>query len=393
MPSSIGRYFHIPSDDQRGDLINMAKQGIVLVVMGTRPEAIKLAPVIDRLRLGGELKTIVCATAQHRQMLAQALAVFGIRPEYDLNVMKDDQSPLQVAGAIFERLSVVLEKERPHCLIVQGDTTTTFAASWTAFHHRIPVAHVEAGLRTGDKNQPFPEELNRRLVGQIAELHFAPTKRAVANLKHEGVNPEKIILTGNTIVDALLKILKSPAKKVDPQLAGLDGRIVTITVHRRENFGSPLERICAAIGELEKRYDDVNFVVCVHPNPSVRETLQKRFRQRERVVPVDPLDYVTFIHLMKRSTLILSDSGGIQEEAPTVGTPVLVLRDVTERPEAIDSGWARLVGTDPHRIFVEASSLLNSDKQRRGRKLVNPFGDGRASERIVSAVKRVFGFG
>lgn len=367
----------------------MSKQRVILTVMGTRPEAIKLAPVIERLRLDEEVKGIVCTTAQHRQMLDQVLQIFRIRPDYDLNIMKVDQSPLQVAANIFERLSIVLEKVKPDWLIVQGDTTTTFAAAWTAYHYHVPVAHVEAGLRTGNKFQPFPEELNRKLVADIGDLHFAPTKGAVQNLINEGVHPRKIILSGNTIVDALLKILNARAKSTDPRLAELEGRIVIITVHRRENFGAPMERICDAVCELEERYSDLTFVVSVHYNPNVRTIVQKRLGGRKRVLLVDPLDYVNFIHLCKRSSLILSDSGGIQEEAPTVGTPVLVLRETTERPEAIESGWAKLVGTDPRRIVAEACSLLAEGQERRHScEHGNPFGDGKASERIVSVLKK-----
>jgi len=368
----------------------MGKQISVLVAMGTRPEAIKLAPVVQRLRVDAELRCIVCATGQHRQMLDQILSVFGIEPEYDLAIMEDNQSPLDVAAAIFRRFGPIVEKEHPDWLVVQGDTASTFAAAWTAFHCRVPIAHVEAGLRTGEKYRPCPEELNRRLVGQIADLHFAPTKRAAANLMNEGVKADKIIVSGNTIVDALLKILDCHHPEASHGLVGLDGRTVLITVHRRENFGVPLEGICDAICELQERYSDVTFVVLVHYNPVVRSTLKSRLGGLSRVVLVDPLDYMTFIHLMRRAVLILSDSGGVQEEAPTVQTPVLVLRESTERPEALESGWAKLVGTDPRRIVTEAVAYLSNCSEPPKRCLApNPFGDGRASERIVRALKEI----
>ena len=353
----------------------------LLTVFGTRPEVIKLAPVIAELRRRS-LDVLVCATAQHRGMMDQMLDGFSLRPDFDLDVMEENQSPLRVATRIFETLTPILETTRPDWLLVQGDTTTTFAAAWAAFQQRVSIGHVEAGLRTGDKLRPFPEEMNRRLTTALADLHFAPTPRAVENLLAEGTPRDRVHLTGNTVVDALLAILQQPVAFTDARLAQIAGRLLLVTAHRRESFGRPLEDICRAISDLVETHADVTVVLPVHRNPSVRGIVERLLGNRDRVVLTDTLAYPEFVHLMKRASLILSDSGGVQEEAPSVGTPVLVLREVTERPEAIESGWAELVGTDRSLIVSRASARLARDRGACP-SAANPFGDGRASIRIA----------
>lgn len=354
----------------------------VLTVFGTRPEVIKLAPVIRALQQR-DVEVIVCATGQHRDMLDQMLEVFSLRPDFDLDIMRPDQSPLDVAGRIFTELPPVIGRVRPDWLVVQGDTTTTFAASWVGFHARVPVAHVEAGLRTQDKFHPFPEEINRRLTSVLADLHFAPTSGSERNLLAESIAPDRIFVTGNPVVDALEMILDQPARWDDPRLEDLKGRMLLVTAHRRESFGPPLKEICLAVADLLEEHQDLTAVFPVHPNPSVREVVDRVLGTTPRVVLTAPLPYPPFLHLMRRADLILSDSGGVQEEAPSVGTPVLVLREVTERPEAIESGWAQLVGTSRETIVETATEWL---KQNRKQQLVhtsNPFGDGHAGKRIA----------
>jgi UDP-N-acetylglucosamine 2-epimerase (non-hydrolysing) len=357
----------------------------VLTVFGTRPEVIKLAPVIAALRNRG-IETIVCASGQHRGMLDQMLEVFRIQPDFDLDVMQENQSPLDVASRIFEELAGVLDRVRPDWLLVQGDTTTTFAAAWVSYHHRVSIGHVEAGLRTHDKFRPFPEEMNRRLTSALADLHFAPTARAAENLRRENVREESIVVTGNPVVDALESILRRPVEFTDARLAALSGAIVLVTAHRRESFGEPLERVCDAIQELSANHPNLTFVFPVHPNPSVRCTVFARLEANPRILLTEPLAYPEFVHLMKRAEIILSDSGGVQEEAPSVGTPVLVLRDVTERPEAVESGWAEMVGTSRERIIEAAERRLRPGSAESGRATANPFGDGHAGERIAQAL-------
>ena len=353
----------------------------ILTVFGTRPEVIKLAPVIAELRRRA-LDVLVCATAQHRNMMDQMLEVFSLRPDFDLDLMEENQSPLRVASRIFETLTPILETSRPDWLLVQGDTTTTFAAAWAAFHQRVSIGHVEAGLRTGDKLRPFPEEMNRRLTSALTDLHFAPTSRAVENLLHEGVPRDRVHLTGNTVVDALHAILRRPVTFRDPRLAELSGRVLLVTAHRRESFGGPLEEICRAIADIVTAHADLTVVLPVHPNPSVRATVERLLGSRDRILLTEPLAYPEFVHLMQRAALILSDSGGVQEEAPSVGTPVLVLREVTERPEAEESGWAELVGVSAEKIVSRAAALLSRGKATRPSGS-NPFGDGRAAVRIA----------
>jgi UDP-N-acetylglucosamine 2-epimerase (non-hydrolysing) len=358
----------------------------ILTVFGTRPEAIKVAPIIHIMN-ERNLEVILCTSGQHREMLDQTLEVFGIKPNFDLNIMQENQSPLQVVARIMDRLGPIFENVKPDWLLVQGDTSTTFAATLVSFHLRTPIAHVEAGLRTHDKFHPFPEEMNRRLVSVAADLHFAPTQNAVDNLLKEEVPPENIFLTGNTIVDALLTILHHPVIFSDHRINDLKGRIVLVTVHRRENFGKPLEQICQTISSLINSYPDVTVIFPVHQNPSVSNTVFTLLASHPRIVLVAPLPYPQFVHLMKRADLILTDSGGIQEEAPSIGTPVLVLREVTERPEAIEAQRAELVGTSCATILARVDYWLCRPREIFSSNLPNPFGDGKASQRIVEILQ------
>jgi UDP-N-acetylglucosamine 2-epimerase (non-hydrolysing) len=368
----------------------------VLVVVGTRPEAVKLAPVIRALRAEPRVAVEVCSTAQHREMLDPVLSLFEIVPDYDLALMRPDQRLVDVTVGALKGIDSILEKTTPRWVVVQGDTTTTFAASLAAFYHHVPVAHVEAGLRTGDLDAPWPEELNRRLTSVMTTLHLAPTVGARENLLREGCKPATIVVTGNTVIDALLhaSALLDRDSKLRDRIAGeldflpRDRRVILVTGHRRESFGAGLEGICDALARLAER-GDVEIVYPVHLNPNVRGPVQRLLSDRSGVTLIDPLDYLPFVFLMKRSHLIISDSGGIQEEAPSLGKPVLVTRACTERPEAITAGTARLVGTDPTTIVAAANELLDDPNvyaaaahQR------NPFGDGAAAGRVVQALLR-----
>lgn len=344
-----------------------------------------MAPVIQACA-AAHLECAVCVTAQHREMLDQMLAVFGIRPDYDLNVMQENQSPLEVGARIMESLTPVLAASKPDWLLVQGDTTSAFASAFVAYHQRVRVGHVEAGLRTQDKWQPFPEEMNRRLISALADMNFAPTDRAAKALLAEGVDGQKILVTGNTVVDALHSILQGEPCYSDTRLRSLSGRLMLVTAHRRENFGPPLEQICLAIRDILQDFPDVTAVFPVHPNPSVNKTVRVVLARESRALLTAPLAYPEFVHLMKRAALILSDSGGVQEEAPSVGTKVLVMRDLTERPEAVESGWARLVGASRKEIVKRTSEWLMSERTNLSQPAPNPFGDGKASERIVRAL-------
>lgn len=359
----------------------------ILTVFGTRPEAIKLAPVIEALR-ERSLEVVVCVSGQHRDMLDQTLEVFEIQPDYDLDVMKENQSSIEVTARIFEGLAPIFDQVKPDWLLVQGDTTTTLAASWVSFHKGTSIAHVEAGLRTGDKLRPFPEEVNRRLTSVLADLHFAPTHKAFENLLMENIPLERIFHTGNTVVDALLAILRRPVVFDDRRfnnnnLNNLNGRVILVTAHRRESFGKPLKEICRAIFELVSSYSDLTIIFPVHRNPAVRNTVFELLSGHPRILLVDPMPYPQFVHLMKRADLILSDSGGIQEEAPSIGTPVLILREVTERPEVIEAGWAELVGTSCESILFKVDHWIQKPKAAFSSNLSNPFGDGKASLRIA----------
>jgi UDP-N-acetylglucosamine 2-epimerase (non-hydrolysing) len=364
----------------------------VLTVFGTRPEAVKLAPVIRELEKHPEIDSRVCVTAQHREMLDQVLNLFQIHPHYDLNLMKPDQSLAEITSAIMINLDPLLDQLQPDWVLLQGDTSTVVATALLAFYRQIRVGHVEAGLRTGDKWQPFPEEINRKIAGVIADLHFAPTVENRQNLINEGIPPEIIAVTGNPVIDALniIRAEAEPAeiKELLMQLNVTEGgkRLVLITAHRRENFGQPLENICQAIAELAEIYrDTVSFVYPVHLNPNVQKPVRERLSNIPNIRLIPPLDYLPLVHLMKHATLVMTDSGGIQEEAPGLGVPTLVLRQVTERPEGITAGTLKLVGTDADQIVAECRRLLDDPAAHEAMaKAANPFGDGHASERIVA---------
>lgn len=359
----------------------------LLFVFGTRPEAIKMAPVIHAVQKHPDrLQARVCVTAQHRQMLDQVLTLFGITPDHDLHVMESNQTPTHVAAAVLQRLEPVLRAEQPDWVLVQGDTTSAAAAALAAFYARSKVAHVEAGLRTRDRWQPFPEEINRRVVSAIAELHLAPTTRSRENLLREGIDADRVLVTGNTVVDALRWVAARGAGDAPDVPPGAD--LVLMTAHRRENFGAPIENICRAVAEVARaRNGRVHFLYPVHPNPQVREPAHRLLGHVPGVTLTAPLEYGALVGALKRARVVLTDSGGLQEEAPGLGVPVLVLREVTERPEAVDAGTARIVGTDPERIVRELTRLLDdAQEHRKMARATNPFGDGQASERIVAAL-------
>ena len=362
----------------------------VMTVLGTRPEAIKLAPVIKQLQqhaARNELESIVCVTGQHRQMLDQVLNLFGIAPDIDLNLMQESQTLAQLTARVLTTMEPVLSNERPDWIVVQGDTTTVMASALAAFYLRIRVAHVEAGLRTGDRANPFPEEVNRLVADDLSDWLFAPTQAARRNLLREGYPEPAICVTGNTVIDALNEIAQQPCPAEIETLVQPGVKLVLVTAHRRENFGRPLENICEAIAELARRHEDVRFVYPVHLNPNVRETAHKVLGGLPGVSLLPPVDYLALVGLMKHSYLILTDSGGIQEEAPSLGVPVLVLRENTERPEAVEAGVARIVGTDSARIIAEVERLLSDPAARASMaQSANPFGDGQAARRIVDTL-------
>ncbi len=367
----------------------------ILLVFGTRPEAIKLAPVVHRLREQPEhFETRVAVTAQHRGMLDQVLDAFGIQPDYDLDLMTPGQTLFQSTSRIVAALENVLARERPHCVLVQGDTTTTFCGALAAFYQLVPVGHVEAGLRTGDFDHPFPEEMNRVLTGRLAALHFAPTQAAAENLRREGIGSGRIFVTGNTGIDAVIEIRDALAGgTLAPAPPPLDPikKLILVTAHRRESFGGGFERICRALVTLASR-GDIEIVYPVHPNPNVQDPVNRYLRGVPGIHLMEPLAYVPFIDLMRRAHILLTDSGGIQEEAPSLGKPVLVMREKTERPEAVLAGTAILVGTSEDRILSETARLLDDpvEYQRRSR-IHNPYGDGHASERIRDVLKNFLG--
>lgn len=361
----------------------------ILVVLGTRPEAIKLAPVILELqRRGAAVECQVCASGQHRDLVHPILADFGIGIDQDLAVGEPNQTPTGVLARILERLEPVLAAGPVDWLLAQGDTMTALAATLAGGLARVPVGHIEAGLRTGRRDIPFPEELCRRLADTAADILFAPTESARANLLREGIEPARIIVTGNTVVDSVLMAAAREPIFVDPRLAGLRGRVVLVTVHRRESFGADLAAILRAVARLAREFRDVTFVFPVHPNPNVRQPAAEILGGLGNVVLTEPLEYVPFVHLMKRSELVLSDSGGVQEEAPSVGVQVLVLRNATERSEAVESGWAQLVGVDEPHIFEAALERLRQPSAFPAPLGPNPFGDGQAAWRIVDALQK-----
>jgi UDP-N-acetylglucosamine 2-epimerase (non-hydrolysing) len=366
----------------------------VLSVFGTRPEAIKMAPVVRALKAHPDVfESMVCVSAQHREMLDQVLSVFQLKADFDLDLMTPGQSPADVVARLLERMPRLLREVQPDVLLVQGDTMTTFAAAFAAYLERIPTAHVEAGLRTGNKYHPYPEEMNRVLTTRLAELHFAPTVRAMETLLLEGIPQQDVLLTGNTVIDALLATVRPNYQFATPALSALDPahRMALVTTHRRESFGGPLESTCAAVRTLVERFEDLDVVIPVHPNPQVKQVVVRKLCDLQRVHLIEPVDYVEFVNLMARAHIILTDSGGVQEEAPSLGKPVLVLREVTERPEGVEAGTAVIVGTDRDKIVRTASELLTSPKAyARMANAVSPYGDGRASERIADALRERF---
>ncbi|NLB78739.1 MAG: UDP-N-acetylglucosamine 2-epimerase (non-hydrolyzing) [Clostridiaceae bacterium] len=362
----------------------------VMTVFGTRPEAIKMAPLVKELVKSDILDSQVCVTAQHRQMLDQVMDIFQIKPDYDLNIMQDRQTLIDITTRAVEGLYNVFQESKPDMILVHGDTTTTFAASLAAFYAKVKVGHVEAGLRTYDKYSPYPEEMNRKLTGAIADLHFAPTVANKENLLKENVDEKNIYVTGNTVIDALSSTVMTDYKFSDSILKNYDfgkKRVILVTAHRRENIGQPLENICTALRRLCEDVPDISIIYPVHLNPVVRETANRILGGHERIHLINPLNVQDMHNLMNRSTLIMTDSGGLQEEAPSLGKPVLVLRNETERPEAVKAGTVKLLGTDAEVVYKEARLLLDdhSEYQRMAR-AINPYGDGQASRRITEAL-------
>jgi UDP-N-acetylglucosamine 2-epimerase (non-hydrolysing) len=365
----------------------------ILSVFGTRPEAIKIAPIVRSLKASPGVESRVCVTAQHRQMLDQVLELFQIQPDYDLDLMRDNQSLAQISASIFTHLDPVLTEFQPDWVLVVGDTTTVVTTSVLCYYRRIKVGHVEAGLRTHNKWHPFPEELNRRIATVIADLHFAPTEWSKGNLLREGIDEKSILVTGNSVIDALRYVVQQPEpQQITELLERLEvrrpaaRRLILVTAHRRENFGQPLENICHALKELASR-GDVEIVDPVHLNPSVQEPFHRILQGTPHVTLLPPLDYSPMVHLMKHASLILTDSGGLQEEAPSLGIPVLVMRETTERPEGVEAGTLKLVGTEVSRIVHEARRLLDDPvAHAEMAKAANPYGDGHAAERIIHAL-------
>ena len=366
----------------------------VLQVFGTRPEAIKMVPVVHALNNANGIDNMVCVTAQHRGMLDQVLEFFSITPDYDLDIMKAGQTLADVTARILTDLTKVLEQEKPDLVLVHGDTNTTLSASLAAFYQKIPVGHVEAGLRTGNIYSPWPEEANRKLTGSLASFHFAPTEQAKANLLAEGIDTKNIFVTGNTVIDGLFlaidKLKNDESKRVEfeKQFSFLNPskKLILVTGHRRENFGGGFENICAALSELSER-EDCEILYPVHLNPNVKGPVHEYLGNKKNIHLIEPQDYPAFVHLMERSAIILTDSGGIQEEAPSLGKPVLVMRDTTERPEAVDAGTVKLVGTDKNKIIAEVSNLLDNDSAYHAMSHAhNPYGDGKAAEKIRDVI-------
>ena len=357
----------------------------VMPIFGTRPEAVKMAPLVNELKSRpDEFETIVCVTAQHREMLDQVLQAFKIVPEYDLNIMQQSQTLTQITTRALEGLERVLDEVKPDIVLAQGDTTTVLAAALAAAYQKIAFGHVEAGLRTDNKFDPFPEEINRRVTGQLTDLHFAPTTQSRDNLLREGVKAEAIYLSGNTVIDALLQVSNKEQKL---KTANSETRTILATTHRRENLGEPLENIAQAFYDILEAFPDTKLILPMHKNPVVRETLVRVLGNHARVSLIEPPDYLDFVRLMEASDLILTDSGGVQEEAPALGIPVLVLRRTTERPEGVDAGTAKLIGTNREDIVREASALLSDpNAYEKMSRATNPYGDGQASKRIAQAL-------
>jgi UDP-N-acetylglucosamine 2-epimerase (non-hydrolysing) len=362
----------------------------LIFIFGTRPEAIKMAPVIMKCKKSMSLlSSINIVTAQHRDILDDILRLFSIQPEYDLNIMRENQSLEDITVRSLKKLSKIIKCEKPDMILVQGDTTTTFIGALAGFYNKIPIGHIEAGLRTYDKYQPFPEEINRKLTTALADIHFSPTKRSAENLIREGVPASKIFITGNTVIDALLEIISRNYKFKKPldKIVNNNSKLILVTAHRRENLGGPLNNVCLALKEITHTIKNIKILFAVHPNPKVRKIVFNALHHNRNIHLLPPLDYQTFAHIMAKSRLILTDSGGIQEEAPSLGKPVLVLRNKTERPEAVEAGTVKIIGTDTRKIVEETIILLeNKDEYGRMAKALNPYGDGKASDRIVQII-------
>lgn len=367
----------------------------VLTIFGTRPEAIKMAPLVKELEKREEIESKVCVTAQHREMLDQVLTLFDIKPEYDLNIMKTRQSLTGITTRVLEGLEEVFTEEKPDMILVHGDTTTTFAGGLAAFYQQIKVGHVEAGLRTFDKYFPFPEEMNRKLTGALADLHFSPTQSSKNNLLREGIDENIIKITGNTVIDAMEHTVEDNYVFESDELNYIDfenKKVIMITAHRRENWGEGIDNICDALINIVENNKDVELVYLVHLNPVVRDVVYSKLEGRERIHLLPPLDTKETHNLMNKCFMVMSDSGGLQEEAPHLGKPVLVLRDVTERPEAVEAGTVKLVGTDKEIIIKEANALINNEESyNKMSRAINPYGDGKASKRIVDSILNYFG--
>lgn len=365
----------------------------IITIFGTRPEAIKMAPLVKELQKRGNIDSKVCVTAQHREMLDQVLNLFDIVPDFDLNIMKSKQTLTGITNKVLEGLEDIFKEEKPDMILVHGDTTTTFAGALAAFYQQVKVGHVEAGLRTFNKYFPFPEEMNRKLTGSLADLHFAPTKSSKENLLREGVDETDIYLTGNTVIDAMKHTVKENYVFENEELNKIDfnKKVIMITAHRRENWGNGIENICDALNRIVEENKDVELVYLVHLNPVVKDVVFEKLGGKERVHLLSPLDTKETHNLMNRSFMVMTDSGGLQEEAPHLGKPVLVLRDVTERPEAVEAGTVKLVGTEVETIVNEANQLLNNEeKYNEMSKAINPYGDGVASIRIVDIIEKYF---
>jgi len=368
----------------------------VMTVFGTRPEAIKMAPLVHELEKHEEIESIVCVTAQHRQMLDQVLEIFNIKPDYDLDIMKQRQTLTTITTSVLEGLDNVIKEAQPDIVLVHGDTSTSFVGALAAFYNQVPVGHVEAGLRTFDKYSPFPEEMNRNLTGRIAELHFSPTKSNKQNLLNENINEESIFITGNTVIDAMKTTVRDDYEFCDSlkDIKFADKRVILVTAHRRENLGQPLRNICNALKRIVDDFSDVEIVYPVHLNPAVREVANEILGNHPQVKLIDPVDVNDLHNAMNRSYMIMTDSGGLQEEAPSLGKPVLVLRNETERPEAIDAGTVKLAGINEDVIYSMAHTLLtNKAEYDKMANAVNPYGDGNASKRTVEAILYHFGMG
>ena len=363
----------------------------VMSIFGTRPEAIKMAPLVKKLNEDPQIRSVLCVTAQHREMLDQVLDLFGLTPDYDLNIMKPNQTLSMITANVLTGLDPILEKEKPDIVLVHGDTSTTFSAALAAFYHRIPVGHVEAGLRTYDMYSPFPEEVNRVLTGHLTSVHFAPTQRNADNLIREGIDPEKIIITGNTVIDALLEVADRPYEFEDKTLKHIDfenKRVIAVTCHRRENLGEYMHNIFEAIRAIAEDFEDVEVVYPVHMNPKVRAAASEVFGGCANIHLIEPLSYQPFVNLMAKSYFIITDSGGMQEEAPSLGKPVLVVRKETERPEAVSAGTVKLAGVRRETIAALARELLTDRKAYDAMsKASNPYGDGTACDKILEALK------